>query len=69
MLNNILNFLGHNSQWMGLLMSALSFVTSLLTLGVVYKVVEQMETEAEELRTKTNKVLGDLNHSLTDFTV
>lgn len=51
------------------LMSALSFATSLLTLGVVYKGVKQMETEVEDLRTKTNKVLGNLKRSLTDFTV
>lgn len=50
-------------------MSTLSFATSLLTLGVVYKGVKQMESEVEDLRTKTNKVLGNLKRSLTDFTV
>lgn len=51
------------------IMSALSFATSLVTLGVVYKGVTQMQNEVEELRSKTNAVLGNLKRSLLDFTV
>lgn len=49
------------------IMSALSFVASVLTLGVVLGGAKKLHDDIQDVRSKTNQALGKVKQTLSDI--